>query len=74
MNRYDLRYSNVHGSASDLYTEFLYGYISTFDFLRLANIFNANNMTDEAKEVTDELLDFIDNGGDDTECFDEGER
>ncbi len=59
LNDYELRYSHVTGTASDLYREFKYGWVGSFDFVKLIDILENNNMDDEADEIRDELKDII---------------
>lgn len=58
-NEYELCYSHITGTASDLYREFKYGWVSAFDFWKLIDILENNSMDDEADEVKKELLDII---------------
>lgn len=58
-NEYELCYSHITGTASDLYREFKYGWVSAFDFWKLFDILENNSMDDEADEVKKELLDII---------------
>lgn len=58
-NKYNLAYTRITGYASDLYTEFVYGWINPDDYIKLMGILEANGMTDEADEIKAEIQDYI---------------
>jgi hypothetical protein len=58
-NKYNLAYTRITGYASDLYTEFVYGWINPDDYIKLMGILEANGMTDQADEVKAEIEGYI---------------
>ncbi len=56
-NDYELCYSHVTGTASDLYSDYVYGLVRTADFVRLIDLLESNCMDEQADEVKKELYE-----------------
>jgi hypothetical protein len=58
-NKYNLAYTRITGYASDLYSEFVYGWINPDDYIKLMGVLEAAGMTDEADEIKAEIENYI---------------